>query len=399
MTNVYCTAPFNSINVTENGVVRTCCQGNVNLVDLSVTGAKNLTPLLNSAIIKEIQDAMLKGIPHEANCGACAMHERTTGDGVTRERFNKFFPDIKKNNGVALKTVMLRLNNLCNLGCVYCSPSSSSVWEARKKIPIKNTKVKDYQENLYDWVLDHVSEIQEIQLLGGEPMLIKQNYSLIKALPLDARIIIVTNLAYELDKLPCLPDLLKRPKENILWNISFENIGKQFEYARSGADWSLFSKNLKLLTKLWPHTVNVSFCYNILSAFDMLKTVKQISYYGIHKYQFVSVWSNDPYNVWSTTTSDQLNVFSMPPAIKKLAAEEFRKVFEWREKFIHPNDLHLYPWYGANEIYKKLQSNVEENAISKKEFYEFIDYFDSFSKEKFETLWPELKSLIDLHLQ
>jgi hypothetical protein len=283
---------------------------------------------------------------------------------------------------------MLRWNNLCNLGCVYCGPISSSVWEERKKIPIKIPKVKDYQDNLHDWVLDHVDEIQELQLMGGEPMLMKQNYSLLKTLPLDARIIIVTNLSYEFDKLPCLPDLLKRPKENILWNISFENTGKQFEYVRSGANWALFKKNLKLLTKLWPHTVNISFVYNILCAFDMLKTVQQISYYGIHKYQFLNV-----------DNVDQLSVFSMPPILKKMAQEEFRKAIEWREKFIHPDDLHLYPWHGADEIYNKLQSTVEGNTISKKEFYEFIDYLDSFSKEKFHVLWPKLKSLIDLHLQ
>jgi hypothetical protein len=71
-------------------------------------------------------------------------------------------------------------------------------------------------------------------------MLMKQNYELIAKLPSSARISILTNLSYDLQRLPCIENLLARPRENTIWNISCENIGQQFEYVRSGAEWNKY---------------------------------------------------------------------------------------------------------------------------------------------------------------
>ena len=388
-TKLYCTAPFNGLHVDVNGMVQTCCKGEIDLLDLSTDGVTNLKMKLSQSSLLDIQKSMLEDKPHNKNCNFCANFETSTGTGHVRHQFNTVFPKIEPDKLITFKNVLIRFNNLCNLSCVYCGPNYSSVWEERLQIPIKITKVKNYQEELLNLILEYINEIEEIQLQGGEPMLIKQNYSLFSRLPLSSRIIIQTNLSYDLEKLPCLDDLLKRPKENVLWALSLENINDQFEYVRNGANWSQWLKNVNYLLKHWPDSIHVNFVYHTLSAFDILDTVKQLSYLGIFKYQFESVCPT-PYH--------KLNVFDLSKELKEIAAHKFKEAFHWYTHFIHPDDRHLYYWQGASEILNILEESKTPALISKKEFYQSIQYLDNFSSKKFSDLWPDLKSLIDLYL-
>ena len=290
--SIYCTAPWNGITVRENGLVLTCCVGRSNLTDLNVDGIDSIE---SSPVLKEIQQSMLDGRPDLKNCAGCINQEKNNGYASLRNHYNTFYPTIDP-TGLRLKYLDLRWNNTCNLACMYCGPHFSNTWN--DKLKINNLKpVKSYQNELLDWISVRASHVKEIALVGGEPLLMKQNYKLLKLLPLDSQISIITNLSYDLKNLPCLPDLLKRPANKILWTVSAENTHKQFEYVRQGATWSRFEENLKFLNQHWKNNININMVYSMFNAFNFLETIKAFKSFDVHKFNLLPIEANNQINV------------------------------------------------------------------------------------------------------
>jgi organic radical activating enzyme len=382
--NVYCTAPFNGLDIGTDGILRTCCKGKTKLLNLKNIGTEDLPTALLSSKLGEIQQFMLEGKPHPENCNICEHYEQ-----LTRYQFNTYFPKVDHNRLITPRFVLLRWSNFCNLSCVYCNDKYSSVWENRIQISTEK-KFNDNFDNIYKLIFDNLDDIEELELQGGEPLLEKKNYDLLRSLPNKTKILIQTNLAYDLENLPCISDLLKRPKNNIIWLVSVDNIGKQFEYVRNGAKWDQWKKNCKYLVKHWPDTLHVSFVYNIFSAFEICNTIKYLSYLGLKQFQLLNFHYYFQYQ-------KAFNIFNMPNEIKSKALDQLVETINWYQNFIHPEDKKFYQLTNADDILNKLNSHTDK-VISKQEFFHAIDKTDTFCKNKFETLWPELKSLIDLHL-
>ena len=379
MTPVYCTAPFNGLTIREDGHVRTCCNGSVSLGNLNDTSIEGIQ---DSPILNQIRESMLDGAFHE-NCKSCLELEQSSGLSQLKEHYLKFYPSY---TGFQLKNIDVRWNNTCNLSCMYCTPQFSSTWAEKLNI-YNSSPVKNYQDDLLNFILQHVDEINEITLVGGEPMLMKQNYNLISKLPKSSRISILTNLSYDLERLPCTPNLLARPRENTVWNVSCENINQQFEYVRNGAEWKQIETNLKFLTQHWPDLVTVNMVYNVFSAFDLVGTVQRFHQLGIKKFNFQSYFG-----------PPAVDVFSMPPAVQALAGQLLDEVVKIHYKNIHPEDRDFYPLANLDLIKTKLEQ-AQDHSCSKKEFYDQIAWYDQWSDRKFKHLWPHVIDLVELHLE
>jgi radical SAM protein with 4Fe4S-binding SPASM domain len=374
-TNVYCTAPWNGITIREDGAVRTCCIGADSLGNLNETSIQDIE---KSPVLEEIKNSLLNNTPHK-NCRACHQADLVSGYSSLRDHYNTAYPTINEDR---LSFVDLRWNNTCNLHCLYCSPGASSTW-AEKLNVVSLRPVKPYQDELLEWVLNKIDTIKEIMLVGGEPMLMKQNYVLFSTLPKDTQISIITNLSYDITKLPCLPDLLSRPAENILWNISLENIGQKFEYIRSGAEWELVEKNLKFLIKHWPDSVSIAIVYCLFSAFDLPVTIQQLNSLGIKKIKLNPVEGHKT-----------INVAYLPTDIKQQAKDSLILAAELHRNSINPNDVDLYPLNGVDEIIAGLDKKVD--PISLQTFQDKINWYDQWGTLSFSDLWPDLsKSIIE----
>jgi MoaA/NifB/PqqE/SkfB family radical SAM enzyme len=269
---------------------------------------------------------------------------------------------------------------------MYCSPEFSSTWA--EKLKTNNTSpVKNYQDDLLSFILTNVSDIDEITLVGGEPMLMKQNYELIAKLPDSSRVSIITNLSYDLARLPCTTNLLKRPRENTVWNISCENVDQQFEYVRNGSQWQQLETNLKFLVQHWPDQVVINMVYSVFSAFDIVKTIERFHQLGVKKFNF-QTYHGLP----------AIDVFKMPVAVQSLADQQLDAVVKTHYKNIHPEDRAFYPLGNLNLIQKKL-NHTQSDHITKKQFYDQIAWYDQWSTSKFKELWPHVVDLVELHLE
>jgi radical SAM protein with 4Fe4S-binding SPASM domain len=382
MNKVYCTAPWNGLTIRENGDVRTCCVGAKALGNINNTDIKEIQ---NSQQLLEIQNNFLTGNVDKENCSQCINEEGQSLPSL-RHYYNRYYTDTNLNK-LKLKVIDMRWSNSCNLQCMYCSPIFSSTWAAALDSKIKIQVNHDNHNNVANWITEHAHDLRELMLVGGEPLLMKQNYQILKSIPLDTKVTIITNLSYNLEELPCLDSLLAKNHNDVIWNISLENTNQQFEYVRNQASWAQIEKNLSLLLDRFPNTVSINFVYSMFSAFDIKNTFRKLIDLGVKKFNLMGINQNDT-----------MNVLNMPASIKIKALEELRAANEIHKNSIHPDDLHFYPIFGMDSLQTALSSNTE-NLINKEEFYKKIEWYDQWHSAKFKDLWPHVMDLVDLHLQ
>jgi MoaA/NifB/PqqE/SkfB family radical SAM enzyme len=380
--SIYCVAPWNGVTVREDGHVRTCCVGSISLGNLNTT---TIDQIIKSDTLNQIRQDMLLDKPNLQNCASCVRSESQSGLATLRQHYNKFY-SVDSYNEIKLKNLDIRWNNACNLACMYCNHTFSSTWENRLGIN-RSVVVKDYQEDLLNWILDHAAELEELMLVGGEPMLMKQNYALFNRLPDQCKVSIITNLSYDLPNLPCLQKLLNRPRENTLWNVSLENTGSQFEYVRTGAKWDQTRQNLEFLNKHWPDLVSINFVYSMFSAFSVVETVKELHNIGIKKI-----------NLFPINFQPTMDVFNMPDSIRLLAADELDAATKWHVENIHSDDQDLYPMHGANTLVNQLRNSTKPASITLKNFMTKIHWYDQYHNQQFNTLWPNIIDLVKKYL-
>lgn len=377
--SVYCSAPWAGITVREDGLVRTCCVGQKVIANLNEQPVETIE---QSPVLRSIRDQMISGQADPENCRICIDQEQQAGAASLRSYYRKYYSEIDADR-ITPSVIDIRWNNTCNLGCVYCNPRFSSTWADRMEV--KNLRpVKDYQDDLLEWILQRVEHVREIQLVGGEPLLMKQNYRLLANLPQNCKISIITNLSYDLESLPCFGNLLDRPPGHVIWNISAENIGNKFEYVRTGASWKQFQINLESLVRNFPETQSINMVYNLLSAMDLPETVAHYMDLGIKKFVLQPLIGQPG-----------MNIFLMPQSIRDSARDQFEIAMDYHRSQIHPEDRDFYPVVLENEIRSQLNQTVTGEIITKKEFQECVALMDRWNNNKFSDLWPDLAEKLD----
>lgn len=373
MNNVYCTAPWNGLTIREDGIVRTCCVGTVELGNLN---QDSIFDIEHSPKLIEIQNLMLLGKPATLNCKDCINSDQQGGHTL-RQYYNRTYTNI---DNLKLKFIDIRWNNVCNLACQYCNSKFSSTW-ANKLNKVNARPIKQYQDELLEWILDRADQVTEIMLVGGEPMLMKQNYALLEKLPIDCRISIITNLSYNLLTLPCWSNLLNRPAENIAWNVSLENTGNKFEYVRNGASWDQIKVNFKLLVQHWPNNVSLNIVYSLFSAFDLVDDIDHYHSLGIKKFNLFNIQQNNA-----------MNVFNMPKVVQTLAKEQLEKIQTAHWANLHPDDRDFYPLHGIDVLINNLGCTDGDTTVTN--FNKQIDFYNKWRDAPFESLWPNLVNLV-----
>lgn len=382
MTNTqtpYCTAPWNGLTVREDGTVRTCCVTNTVIGDLH---KQSIYEIEKSEILNEIKTALDQGRAH-SNCDYCVNEEKRLGYANLRQHYLRYYPETT--HGLKTQYLDIRWNNKCNLACMYCNPRFSSSWEERFDLAPRISAMPDYQDQLLEYVLSRSHEVKEITLIGGEPMLMKQNYMLFWRLSQQCQISIVTNMSYDLDRLPCFEDLLQRPKEKIIWNLSMENVGPQFEYVRSNANWDQTKKSLATVVKHWPTTVSLNMVYSMFNALRLTEIIQSFADLGVNKF-----------NLLPLSLNAEMDLANMPDPIRQKAKQQLDALQNWHDEF-YGADRDLYPIFGLTEFQKSL-SNPCPYPISLAVVVKKIAWYDSFNQVKFCDLWPQEYDLMQKYL-
>ena len=291
----FCPAPWISIYVEPNGRVDNCCVGKNNLGNLS--DAESATDILLGDVNLGIQQAMLDNQTVDG-CSWC--HK---GTDHLQARFLRQFPDtsdpIYQQGKFSMRYLDARWSNTCNLACVYCTPTFSSLWSS--ELGDRSIKIeKENKNTLLDYVLDNVENLEEIYLAGGEPTLMRENELLLTELSKrnpNVKLLINTNLLNNETKI--YQQLLTFP--NATWLVSFEDMNERYEYLRYPGNWKNFSTNLLALKQQVPvEQIHFNMVYLSLNAMTIWDSIDWLFDHGFKRNMNLALINNgvfdSPYN-------------------------------------------------------------------------------------------------------
>ena len=199
--------------------------------------------------INDVRESIRNG-QRSPNCEACWQLE-DQGLPSERQLHNRAFDfyldrDLELieqdalTHGYQPRIVKLTTSNLCNGTCMTCGPKASTAWAKLERLPIE-------YEIMDTTPLDNIdlSKIVQLSLLGGEPLLERQNFHILETLitlkNTRCFVSIVTNGSIELTtrQLEILAQF-----ENLNVCVSIDGVGPQFEYLRWPLKWPQLLHNL-----------------------------------------------------------------------------------------------------------------------------------------------------------
>jgi organic radical activating enzyme len=369
----FCSLPFTEIFLGPDGHIKTCCSASISLGSLH---EHTIDDLLSNNIANDIRQHIIDGKWHPS-CSQCKRQESQNARSERDENFKKFQIEYGNvdSSFFKLKRLDLRWSNTCNLSCTYCYEYFSSKWAQIKGIKV-NT-IKDENENsLFLMIEKNKDSVENILLLGGEPLLQKQNQRLAEVIT-NRNFYILTNLAVPLESNQIAQTLINERTSS--WGVSFETVGDRYEYVRHGASWELFKKNVKYIQEKTDNSLDAHSLYSIYSAFNLVEF-----------YEFIT--ENKIKNVFwnlleSSGTNSSASVLHLSPELKQKAIEEIERCEELFPKAPGLNWLLTFKNNLCNQTISTNKSFVREiNLLETRLLTDKIF--------KFADLWPTVWELL-----
>ena len=175
-----------------DGEVRTCCAGYGSFGHIKDKPLDQMftydNPFYNTT--KNAMDQQV----FPSYCDGCIKTEKLAPGSSQLSYFKEF----KSSGKREIKHLDLRWSNVCNLNCRYCDPKASSSWEKLVGQAPQSAN-RDYHESIFNAVRENIDSLEVVFLLGGEPLMQKQNETLLDIIGVDTRIDIITNLSVNLE--------------------------------------------------------------------------------------------------------------------------------------------------------------------------------------------------------
>lgn len=374
ITDFKCSAPWQGVMINPDGDFRVCCAGK-SLGNLNKTSIENI---VNGETLRTVRnDILTKG--HSTYCTNCMESEEKSGKSL-REQFKQDLAEFDTNTFIPT-TIDIRWRNTCQLRCGYCNSEWSSAyaqWEGK----IDRVSEKDWQQNVLEYLKNN-AKIDTVNMLGGEPLLLKENIELLDYIDTNITIGLVTNLSPpDIESLPVYKKLTHR---KTAWLISLEAIGNKFEYIRRNATWQVTKKNYeKLSFENLDSNKGCHMTYCITSAFSLVEV-----------FDWLCEVNPDP-KMNSTFISlllgpSKFSIYSFPPEIKLLAIKELDALSDKHIDFLNQRTKDF-----INSTRQSLLDTIDIwNKSDVLEFKKYVVKSDiEMSPISFAAEWPEIYNIL-----
>jgi molybdenum cofactor biosynthesis enzyme MoaA len=373
MSNFSCAAPWRGLHINPQGSVKTCCAGDPNM--LGNLNSQTIEEILHGPALQEVRQTLREGRPHDRYCHNCVQAERYGRS--ERDWHNRINPGFDAGQATDIEhhpvLIDIRWNTTCNFSCNYCNEHSSSQWASLKQLSVQSG-TRPYADQVCDYLEQHQTHIKKVALIGGEPLLLKENERLLDAIPADCQVDVITNLGVDLENSRIFAKLAQR--QRVGWNISIDNTGDRFEYVRYGGTWSQIERNIKTIQSRAGHRLGIHPLYNIYNATRLSELIE---------------WAQDqkiPVHWQSLYHPVCLDPLQLGPEVRQLALKELQKV-------LSSHDLD----HGQRNFLQETESRHQQ--ASNNMLPEFINHlteieskYHSSAAGRFKQLWPELANLL-----
>ncbi len=278
-----CTIPFIGLPRIHlnNNTVSPCCK-------ILETPIDPVLGILNKSYIQLRQD--VKDNKRNPQCASCWKIDDEGGPSFRRrhsEHFNKLIDWQNLDINQPIRNIEIVFSNKCQLMCVYCFPSISSMWEDQQErfANFKGFAVKSAESRKLHELVD-VNLLKHVQITGGEPMLDQDCIDFMLSLPFDQdrSIAMITNLSYGTAVFEKLNNIIDR-HPNITMMCSLDAIGEN--PTRKYLNWDLWNKNFEAIAvglqerrkKYSDISVILKFTMNIMNYMNVRDIIEYILKY------------------------------------------------------------------------------------------------------------------------
>lgn len=285
---LFCPIPWTGFYADVSGNVKNCICSYESIGNLKTQSIQNI--VLGDKNVETKTKILNKEKPY--TCSYCyGLEENKKSFDIVSSRvyylkeLKTVNPEIYSTpNNFSLQQVDVRWSNLCNHACVYCDPKLSSKWAEELKVTVEQPSDERKQE-LKDYIFSNISQLKNVYIAGGEPLLMKENEEFLTELldknP-DVTLRVNTNLSKTNTR---VLDLICKFK-NVHWTVSVESMTEQFEYMRYGANWGNFLENLDIIRNL-PHKLTFNMTWSVLNYLSIFDTVEYFINDGFHQNSFI----------------------------------------------------------------------------------------------------------------
>jgi len=390
--NNFCALPFIHMAVEADGQVRPCCMGDP-FDNINVTG-KTLQQVYNHPERQEFIQSFKDNKQHP-KCNVCwnkpySIRSRYSSNDMSI----KFTESVMDGNTpeASLQWLEIKPGNRCNLKCRICGIHNSSTWTKDHFIlkEAKNVKFKDSFAFKYtqscNWIddsnfwndINQLEEIKDLHFMGGEPFMVLEHFQLLEKLVAsqdcsDITIRYNTNGTYfPTDEQWKLYENFKQVK----FQVSIDDVGPRFEYARKEAKWDTVKENLRKFKEkktLEKPTQEFTVAANLDPTISMFN----IFYLDIIEKEFEKLG-------WPLASHADHFVFHGPNSIKNLP-DEYKHIITEKYKGIESSWIPMAIDYMWTE---------QHNPQQWKMFVKLTRGVDTIRNESFKDVYPEFYNLI-----
>ena len=424
----FCPLPWMHISINSSGKGRICSVSHKYLKDvsnepISYENFTNMSSYFNSKDYKKIRLQMLNS-KRPFHCSYCFYQEDYGVKSIRQKLIDKYQSNINhlvshtdKNGRINNPRILyldMDLENKCNLKCRMCSPENSHSigkdWLLMKKSPNKyninsSLNSKWYMSSHFiDLMKTFLYSIKDIYIKGGEPMLIKEHFKILKIIIKEGHANHIC-LKYNSNCTTVPKNILNLWKhfKSIEFNCSLEGFGSLNDYIRYPSKWPKAEKNIYNLDEISNQNKNINVfihttfqAYNISRIPDLLLFLRLTHFKNIFRFPYF-IWVKDP---------EWLSPMIYPHSFRNQIANKILKSLNHHEDFFlnydkdsKKNKLHK-KWSHKRikqlREFCKMIKGESSDQHHKKHFKRFIKEtkaYDSLRNQSVFKVLPELRKI------
>ena len=266
MSELYCINLDKGVRVDNKGTCTSCCLQMIPYQDelgneLNIR-RNSLDDAINSRTATIIRENLKKGV-QDPHCNYCWSQENV-GRRSKRMIDNEHRADLDRK--IQVQILDLNMGTTCNIKCRTCGPDNSSFWnkeflalhDGYGSIASGKKEFTEYfrqfnksfedDSAIWDDIFNHLSDIRYIDMYGGEPLLMKKQWKVLKhaiELGYSKNISLHYNTngtLWDEEKFNILNEF-----KHISMDFSLDGIQNRFEFMRHPAKWEPVIKNFNTL--------------------------------------------------------------------------------------------------------------------------------------------------------
>ena len=333
-----CVLPWIHAYIGTMGFVQLCCVSGTGDAAPPVFGTirhSSLLDIFNSEPMHAVRSQMISGTwPPE--CSYCRDRE-ARGLKSSRQFHNEIHQHTYKQIisdeylKPTIRSLDIRLNNICNFKCRSCSGFSSSRWGTEHHLLYPHNALPthivglDSVSTFWDEFNNRIKpNLKYLHIAGGEPLVCDVHYQLLENLIAsgqnDVALYYDTNLSQLRFKHWDAVELW-RLFPQITLSLSLDGVGSQGEYIRHGLDYEQWQHNLDRVKQNVPHVkFKMHFVVSVFNVIDLQMHIRTI----IEK-RFTS---QDRLRLTFLRWPPYLSVQMLPASLKVRAVETVQALIE-----------------------------------------------------------------------